>query len=60
MIEKTEDISSSKAKTFYSVEELFADLANENKTDYPIPPNPKIIKYWKHIEELKSGQKADQ
>lgn len=34
-------------------------LANENKADYPIPSNPKIIKYWKHIEELKSREKAD-
>ena len=34
-------------------------LANQNKADYPIPLNPKIIKYWNHIEELKSKKKTD-
>lgn len=29
-------------------------LAAQGKADYPIRPNPKIIKYWKHIEELKT------
>lgn len=29
-------------------------LANENKADYPIKPNQKYIKYWNHIEELKT------
>ncbi len=29
-------------------------LANEGKADYPIKANPKIIAYWKHIEELKT------
>ena len=29
-------------------------LANGGKADYPIKANPKIVKYWEHIEELKS------
>ena len=29
-------------------------LVNEGKADYPIRDNPKIIKYWNHIEELKA------
>lgn len=29
-------------------------LANQGKADYPIRPNRKIEKYWKHIDELKS------
>ena len=33
-------------------------LANGGIADYPIPPNPKIIRYWNHIEELKKQSQA--
>ncbi len=29
-------------------------LANEGKADYPIKSNPKYIRYWNHIEQLKA------
>lgn len=30
-------------------------LASNNPTKYPIAKNPKIIKYWEHIEQLKQA-----
>ena len=33
-------------------------LADEGKADYPIRNNPRIEKYWKHIEELKKRSSA--
>ena len=29
-------------------------LDNKGNADYPIADNPKYIRYWKHIEQLKS------
>ena len=29
-------------------------LANDNKADFPIADNPKYVRYWEHIEQLKS------
>lgn len=35
-------------------------LEAENPVFYPISPNPKIIKYWRHIEELKNRSTSAQ
>ena len=35
-------------------------LANNDRADYPIRDNPKIIKYWNHIEELKTRSNTAQ
>lgn len=35
-------------------------LANGGRIDYPIKPNPKIIAYWNHIEELKAQSQNTQ
>ena len=29
-------------------------LANENKASFPIADNPKYVRYWEHIAQLKA------
>ena len=37
-----------------------AALASNTPQKYPIPPNPRGVKYWKHIDELKNRPKENQ
>lgn len=37
-----------------------AALTSETPKLYPITPNPRVVKYWKHIDELKYRQNENQ